>query len=286
MIVVALGGGIGNQLFQYAAARALALRLGVPLGLDRRRFEGRKWPVYALDRFAISSAPVDPGMLPMREGRILGRLLSRFGGSMRVFREKSLAFDPAVLTLADGTYLRGVFASERYFADQADAIRRDLAFANPPDARNRGLLTDIAQGTAVSIHVRRGDYVSDPRANRVHGTIESDFYRRAADHIATQAKRDLRFFVFSDDPAWAKENLRLDHPMQVVDNNGPDHGVEDLRLMSACQHHILANSTFSWWGAWMNPSPDKIVVAPKPWFRDPTLDESTIVPEGWARLPA
>ena len=97
---------------------------------------------------------------------------------------------------------------------------------------------------------------------------------------------DPTFFVFSDDPAWAAENLRLGFPMQVVAHNGRERATEDLRLMAACRHHILANSSFSWWGAWLNPSPDKIVVAPQPWFRDPAMDESTIVPERWLRLGA
>ncbi len=286
MIVVALGGGVGNQLFQYAAGRALAARLGVPLAVDRRRFEARDWPIYALDSFAIDVVPADPASLPFREGRVLGRLLSRLGGRYRTYRESGLAFDPAVPALPDGTYLRGNFQCERYFADHDAVIRRDLAFAHPPDADNRAMLETIGRSLAVSLHVRRGDYVSDPRANRVHGTMEPDFYRRAAELVAERVGGDPTFFVFSDDPAWAAENLRLGFPMQVVAHNGRERATEDLRLMAACRHHILANSSFSWWGAWLNPSPDKIVVAPQPWFRDPAMDESTIVPERWLRLGA
>jgi hypothetical protein len=286
VIAVALGGGIGNQLFQYSAARALAARLGVPLGIDGRRFEGRGWPVYALDRFSIDTAPIDPGALPFREGRVLGRLLSRFGGRFAVYREAGLTFDPAVPFLPDGTYLRGVFASERYFVDQEAVIRRDLAFVNPPDTDNRAVLARISETTAVSVHVRRGDYVTNRRANQVHGTVETDFYRRAADYVAKRSDNDITCFVFSDDPGWAAENLKLGYPMQVVSGNSPEQGVEDLRLMASCRHHILANSTFSWWGAWLNPSADKITVAPTPWFRDPSVDDSTIVPECWISLPA
>lgn len=286
MIVVALNGGVGNQLFQYAAARALALRLGVPLGLDRRWYEGHKHRSYALDRFAVSAAPVDPGLLPFRDGKILGRLLSGLGGRLRVFRERGLAFDPAVLALPDGTYLRGVFQSEAYFADQEAALRSDLAFADPPDAANRATLAAIAAGLAVSLHVRRGDYAADPKIASVHGSVGLDYYRRAVELVAARAGGDPLVFAFSDEPAWAAENLRLGFPMRIVDHNAGGAATEDLRLMAACRHHVLANSSFSWWGAWLNPSPDKIVVAPTPWFRDAALDASTIVPERWLRLPA
>jgi hypothetical protein len=285
MIVVALDGGVGNQLFQYAAARALALRLGVPVGLDRRWYEGRSDRHYALDRFAIVSEPVDPRLLPFRDGKILGRLLGGLGGRLSTYRETGLVFDPAVNGLLDGTYLRGVFQSERYFADQEAALRHDLAFADPPDADNRTMLAEIGGSLSVSLHVRRGDYVSSPKIASVHGAVGLDYYARAAALIAERAGADPLVFVFSDDPAWAGENLRLGFPMRIVDHNG-ERATEDLRLMAACRHHILANSSFSWWGAWLNPSADKIVVAPRPWFRDPALDDSTIVPDSWIRLAA
>ena len=285
MIVVALTGGVGNQLFQYAVARALALRRGVAVGLDTRWYRGRRGRNYALDRFAIRTEPVDRGLLPARDGKILGRLLAGRGGRLKVHRETGLAFDPAVADLPDGSYLRGVFQSERYFADHEATIRRDLAFADPPDAANRALLAEIGEGLSVSLHVRRGDYVANPKIASVHGTLPLDYYARAVELIASGASGDPRLYVFSDDPAWAAENLDLGLVTRIVDHNG-NRATEDLRLMAACRHHILANSSFSWWGAWLNPSADKIVVAPRPWFRDPALDDSTIVPERWVRLAA
>ena len=287
MIVVAVGGGVGNQLFQYAAARSLALTLGVPLGLDTRHYEGRAWPRYALDDFAIQTVPVEPGVLPLQDRRPHQKLLAALGfgrGAFTVFREKGLAYDPAVLALPDQTYLRGYFPSERYFLGHEPTIRSDLAFVRPLDDDNRRVLDRIAASVAVSLHIRRGDYVSNPRANRVHGTVNLDFYRRAADHIAGRVGGDPAFFIFSDDPDWVAANLRLPYPSLHVTHNGTERDTEDLRLMAACRHHIVANSTFSWWGAWLNPSPDKIVVAPRPWFRDPSKDESTMVPEGWVRI--
>ena len=135
----------------------------------------------------------------------------------------------------------------------------------------------------MSLHIRRGDYVSNAKIAGVHGTIALDYYARAAALIAERAGGDPVFFVFSDDPAWAAANLTLGWPTRIVDHNGA-RASEDLRLMAACRHHIIANSSFSWWGAWLSPAADKTVVAPQPWFRDPALDDSTIVPQGWIRL--
>ena len=287
MIVTALFGGIGNQLFQYATARALALRLGVPVGLDRRWFNGSKEREYALDRFTIADAPVDPRMVPARVGKLPSRLLSHYlRGSLRIYREKGLAFHPRVLRQRDGTYLHGYFQCECYFADQEAALRRDLAFAEPPSIDSRPVLAEISGSLAVSLHVRRGDYVSNPKLSSLFGIVTPDYYARAAELIAQRAGGEPHFFVFSNDPAWTAENLRLGFPTRIVDHNGGSRATEDLRLMAACRHHILANSSFSWWGAWLNPSAEKIVVAPQPWFRDPSLDSSTIVPERWVRLPA
>jgi hypothetical protein len=286
VIAVALGGGVGNQLFQYATARALALRLRVPLMVDDRLFRGRTWPVYALDAFAIEVVPLDEEMLPRRRGVLQAlrvRLAGR-AGQFTVFSESGFGFDQTVLTLPDWTYLKGNFQSARYFVDQETTLRRDLAFAAPMDAGNRAVADEIAATMAVSLHIRRGDYVTNPRTNRVHGTVDLDFYARAAELVASRCVSTPTFFVFSDDPAWVAENLKLRFPMRPVVHNPPEKGTEDIRLMALCRHHIIANSSFSWWGAWLKPARDKIVVAPRAWFRDPTKDESALIPQEWIRL--
>jgi hypothetical protein len=137
--------------------------------------------------------------------------------------------------------------------------------------------------SAVSIHVRRGDYVSDAGTNRFHGTCSVDYYHDAVDRISGFAPAS-HFFVFSDGIDWAKENLRLRQPVTYVDFNDGEKNYEDLRLMSLCKHHIIANSSFSWWGAWLNPNPDKIVIAPKKWFNDPSINTDDLIPNSWLRL--
>ncbi len=281
-----VGGGVGNQLFQYAAARALALRRGVPLMIDTRRYRTGRWPIYGLGAFAIEALPPD-ATLPREDRKAWRQVLNRVigpGGQFTVFREAAFAFDRTVLSLPDWTYLYGNFQSVRYFADQEATLRRDLVFVAPMRDASRAIADEIAATTAVSLHIRRGDYVTDPRANRVHEILDLDFYRRAAGLIAQQSGATPTFFVFSDDREWIADNLRLDFPLRLITHNDPSSAAEDLRLMAACRHHIIANSSFSWWGAWLNPSPDKIVVAPKAWFRDTTKDDSALIPAEWIRV--
>ncbi|CAN5381781.1 alpha-1,2-fucosyltransferase [soil metagenome] len=287
MIAVQLGGGIGNQLFQYAAARALALRLGVPLALDLRLFDNHAARRYALDAFAIETVEIDRNAFPPSARRLSGQIASWFRARRRfaTFRERRFTFDPDVPALPDWTWLAGNFQSERYFADQAAVLRRDLALRRPPEGKNRAIHDAIAGSLAVSLHVRRGDYVTNPRANAVHGLVGADFYRNAVQYVADRAGGAPAVFVFTDDPDWVAASLDIGCPFTLVRHNLAGAEAEDLRLMAACRHHIVANSSFSWWGAWLDASPDSMVIAPRPWFRDAAMDDSSLIPERWIRLP-
>ena len=133
---------------------------------------------------------------------------------------------------------------------------------------------------AVSLHIRRGDYVSNEKYNAAHGTCDLAYYARAADFIADRIGTPT-IYAFSDDPTWVAENLKLPYDVRYVDHNSAATNYEDLRLMAACQHHIIANSSFSWWGAWLNPSQDKLVAAPSQWFADPNKVNPDILPLAW-----
>ena len=149
---------------------------------------------------------------------------------------------------------------------------------------NAELASEIQATVSVGVHIRRGDYVANPIANQFHGVCSLEYYLAAIAKLKEEIGAP-RFFVFSDDIGWARQNLRLPDPTTFVDHNGEAHDYEDLRLMSLCKHHIIANSSFSWWGAWLSNNPDKIVIAPERWFRDPSMDPRDLVPEGWHRLP-
>jgi hypothetical protein len=125
--------------------------------------------------------------------------------------------------------------------------------------------------------------VSDPEIQRVHGTCGLDYYQRAVEEIA-RAESEPQFFVFSDDPAWVKDNLRLRFPTVVVEHMGARSPYEELRLMSLCRHSIIANSSFSWWGGWLNPNCGKKVIAPEQWFKSGSHDTRDLIPAAWTKL--
>jgi hypothetical protein len=190
-------------------------------------------------------------------------------------------YQPDAFAKPGHVYLAGTWASERYFDEAADSIREQFTFAAPPEDENERILDCIRSRNAVSVHVRRGDYVSIPETNERHGTCGLDYYHSAFEHIA-EREADPVVYVFSDDPAWVQEHLKLPCPTVYVTHNVGKRNYEDLRLMAACRHFIIANSTFSWWGAWLGQGDGKIVVAPKRWGNK--LDEmDDPVPENWIR---
>jgi hypothetical protein len=285
-----LFGGLGNQMFQYACARRLAHGLGSRLKLDLTAFERYGPRRYALDRLSPSAEVAAAREVEdfLRRARVSGRLprwLLRGIPGLRyeVFRERSFAFDPAVLELRGNILLEGYWQSERYFRDIAEVVRREFGLKAAPSAGGAALAARILGSNAVSVHVRRGDFVSNPEASRVHGVCGVDYYRRAVELIAG-TELQPHFFLFSDDPAWAEENLRLRFPATLVGSAGQEDAAEHLQLMSLCRHHIIANSTFSWWGAWLNPKPDKKVIAPQKWFNVETKDTRDLIPAGWTRI--
>ncbi|MEZ6131733.1 MAG: alpha-1,2-fucosyltransferase [Planctomycetaceae bacterium] len=291
MIIVRLSGGLGNQLFQFATGRALSIRHQQPLVIDDRVFHEDRFRQFGMSLFrAKFQLPVEStdvqNILPPSRKRWAAFLKWRLTHGRRLIylREKSLAFDSTVLNTGPNSYLHGYWQSEQYFADVAEEIRRELTLRIDPGGENPACLAQIRSGVSVSIHVRRGDYVSDPKASRVHGTCSVQYYRNAAQEIAGRISDPLTFYVFSDDPEWTKQNLNLPFATRYVCHNDDAHNYEDLRLMSACDHHIVANSSFSWWGAWLGQNPNRLVIAPKVWFIDPSRSDASLVPASWLRI--
>jgi hypothetical protein len=291
MIFVRLIGGLGNQMFQYAAARRLAERHRTEVVLDTSWLEtrdpgGATTRFYELGCFELAARITDRPAADYHVTGYVARARRRLGLLNRhLINESGPGFDAAVLDAPDRTVLNGYWQDVRYFEDAAPAIRAAFTFRGELSDANRATAESMAATDAVSLHVRRGDYVSNPTTSRFHGTCSLEYYA-AAIHRVSQVVKEPHFYVFSDDPAWTKAHLRCDHPMTFVDDNPPDRGFEDMRLMSACRHHIVANSSFSWWGAWLGPNDDKIVVAPRTWFRDPVANAAQELPASWVRLEA
>lgn len=287
MIIVKLIGGLGNQLFQYAAARRLAQARSVPLKLDISGFGEYKLHKYSLAHFNIAEDFADEACRPpkglLRKAADLAGGYPGAGGFTRLFKEKSLRFDPALLEAPGNVYLDGYWQSEKYFKDAEALLRGELTFREGPDKANAPLAAEIAGCAAASLHVRRGDYAANPVTTGIHGLVGMDYYERAMRLLSAKVP-GVRFFAFTDDPEWTAKNLSADYPVTLVGHNNADKNYEDLRLMSLCGHNIIANSTFSWWGAWLNAHPGKTVIAPAGWFKAGTHDSADLVPENWLRL--
>jgi Glycosyl transferase family 11 len=297
LVITRLIGGLGNQMFQYAAGRALALRRGAALKLDvtgfaavgnhtKRRYELDSFPIQGSAASDVDLARFDRAgrVRSPRLDRVLRALrVGRRDGAWPIYREPHFQFDRVMPRLQAPVYLDGYWQSDRYFSDIAGVLRQEFTVAAPLDRENEALAAGIDAVDAVSLHVRRGDYVDDPATNRFHGVCSPDYYQRAVDYVTTRVGVP-HLFVFSDDQQWTRANLRFAVPMTFVDANPPDCGYRDMRLMARCRHHIVANSSFSWWGAWLNPSREKIVVAPRRWFGASSNDTRDLIPPDWMRL--
>lgn len=292
MIISHIIGGLGNQMFQYASGRALSLARGVPLRLDTQDFEGYALHNgYELDRiFNIQAQLASKGdlraVLGWRSPTAIRRRL--FREQLQILRGPRLFVDTQftswrqIAEVPDDCYLMGNWQTEMYFKNAAATIRADFSFKLPAQGRNKELAGQIGRSEAVSLHVRRGDMAANPASLAFHGLCSLDYYRRAIAYISERVANP-EFYIFSDDIPWVKENLQLQHPCHYMDHNKGAESYNDMRLMSLCRHHIIANSSFSWWGAWLNPREDKVVVAPERWFAS-DFDSSDIVPASWIKL--
>jgi hypothetical protein len=276
-------------LFQYAMGRALATRRGTSLKFDTSKFEEYPLRSFALDHFAIEATPVTPAErrklgLPDEPATRMRRLARRLFSSstMPVIRERGFGFDPAALEAPAHCYLQGYWQSPKYFAAVEDTIRREFGFRDALSEKSSDVAKQIAQSFAVSVHVRRGDYAWNPQTRQYHGTCSPQYYA-AAEARLRERLGDPTLFVFSDDPDWAEHNLDFRSRTVIVRHNSAARDYEDLHLMTLCRHHIIANSTFGWWGAWLCRHGAKVVIAPRNWFREAIAAED-LIPADWIRL--
>ena len=289
MIVVNLMGGLGNQMFQFATGLALQTATGQQVRFAKDSYCSTRI-VHGFELDQVFRLEV-PSATPAEMRRVLGPLaahydlrraaakwpqVSRFLSSAAVF-ERDFAFVPDLPTrLQGGGYLHGYWQSESYFANARDSIESAFQFRNVA-----GITLDRPGAINVSLHVRRGDYMN---AGSVHATCTKSYYMRALSALDLPPDQTV-LHVFSDDPDWARAEVSALHPdCRFVAGHGGTESYKDMYLMSLCDHHIIANSSFSWWGAWLNRSPDKRVVAPEQWFSDPKLDSARIIPAAWQRV--
>jgi hypothetical protein len=255
-MIIKIKGGLGNQLFQYAFGRALPTKDGNLVKFDISNYDNDPLRSYKLKYFNI-------------EDHIASRIEIFFN---KVFTKVGLS----------SSYLEGYWQSEKYFLDIKDIIKKEFTLKDPLGGTAKMFIDQITSSNAISLHVRRGDYVTNGKLKNILQPLPVSYYKQAIELISKQ-RSNPHFFVFSDDVDWVKENLDIKYPVTyVLGENLKDY--EELVLMSVCKDNITANSSFSWWGAWLNNNPDKVVIAPKNWFSNEDTDSRDLIPESWIRL--
>lgn len=292
MIITNLIGGLGNQLFQYACGHAVATRHGVALRLAVDQFQG--YPLhqgFELARvFGVADGIAEEAELRALLGAwcrpSLRRAMARWWPGVRLGGRA--CFEPpgglqqGLLSVGPQAYLHGYWQSEHHFDGCTKSLRQQLRFATTPSAQNAHWAQRIEGCPSASVHMRRGDYVSNPKNRGIYAECSPAYYGAAMDAIR-DVEPDIRFFVFSDDMVWARQALAdRQGDVAFIDHNRGADSHSDMRLMSLCRHHVIANSSFSWWGAWLGERPGTITVAPQQWYLDPSKG-THVVPARWRR---
>ena len=295
MIMLRLIGGLGNQMFQYACGRMLAQTHQTALKLDISNYADDPLRHYSLGCFNLKAELATPKEIQHIGGSLLAKNTLRRSIAKkleqlkpyyrrRFIHEQGFGFDANILQAPNNICLyNGYWQSEQYFRTIQTMIRQELSIKHKLSGNNAQVAEHIYSTEAISIHVRRGDYATNLTVQQQHGILDAAYYQKSLEHLTQYTQKPV-LFIFSDDVAWCKANLQLAADTYYVDNNNDVHNYEDLRLMSLCKHHIIANSSFSWWGAWLNSNPAKQVCAPKQWFKTTNRNTHDIIPDSWAKI--
>ncbi len=294
MIITQLTGGIGNQMFQYAFARSLSLQFHSDLYLDIYSYEWDSLRDYELDAFNISPKIADRGVIdsvkkskPSLKIRLLFKLKRKPIPNYYFphIKELKFSYNETVSKIPNqSVYLEGYWQSAKYFEKYRNEILKDFKLKNRLGIEaNRYKEQILRSKVSISVHVRRGDYVQNPETTAYHGLCDLNYYFKAIQKIQDEVVKPV-FFIFSDDKDFVKVEFGQLSNCVFVENLDSD--IEELMLMSYCAHNIIANSSFSWWGAWLNNNSDKIVIAPKQWFKIQEMQNQThdLIPNQWIRL--
>lgn len=295
-VIVSLYGGLGNQLFQYSAAKAYALKNNASLTLDLFWFQivdqlkdttPRK---YALNPYKLNVNLSYIGLPWHQKKSFFDKLLykvvnfSKFSqAGTPIYSENLQGYDENFFKKTSPIWFNGYWQSYKYFDFIDDIIKKDIGAIKNINNKSRIILNQIKSSESVCIHIRRGDYVTNTNAMNTHGVCSLEYYYKGLEKVC-RGLNNPQIFIFSDDPLWVKSNFKSKFSFTIVDVNGYDDAYQDLWLMKSCQRFVIANSSLSWWAAWLSNSPKKLVVAPKKWFLSNKLDSSDLIPLDWIRL--
>jgi hypothetical protein len=301
MIVVKLMGGLGNQMFQFAAGKALSQHLDVSLKLDTTFLLDRSFKKdFTYRNYELAPFELKQDILSKKELRtffMAAHWIERLKGNSintrlfnskiplpNIYRNHNNSFDKNFFSLPNNTYIEGYWQALPYFKSYEREIR--ASFQIKPSLLEQHTLPKISGPTSVSVHIRRGDYAANNHINSVHGLCDINYYFKAMDYIASHIEGAV-FYFFSDDMPWVKKTFskaKNTYNIVFIDAQALPHF--EMLLMTQCSHNIIANSSFSWWGAWLNENASKIVISPNRWFADSNLNAQTkeLIPETWRKI--
>ena len=287
-IIVRLQGGLGNQMFQYTFGRALSMRSGMELYLDPSSLNLKKNRGYQLDAFTLSAKFADPE-------KIQSLITPHFAIRKKLWKvlkipfkyadthilEKDFPYDKDIASRKTSAYFDGYWQTEKYFSDCKEFIRRDFSFRDEEVLRRHVQYEEVLNSNSVSIHIRRGDYVKNPKYRKRLYVCKLEYYKNAMKFLAERFE-NLTFYIASDDHEWVKHNFVLSKQVRLIES---ENALSDFYIMSRCRHNIISNSSFSWWAAWLNPNESKQVLAPDIWFNPcAKIDFRDIVPDSWVKI--
>jgi hypothetical protein len=288
MIISAISDGMGNQLFRYAAGRSLSLHHNTPLKLDITNAPKLSLSYFEVPLSIASKEEIADylgifGWMSKKWRRITCKLIHKLipASRLRYYNQPSFEFDDSFFKGGGNAYLKGWWQSEKFFLSYADQIREDLAIKQEYITNVEEIATKMASQNSISLHIRRGDYLSAHFSYMV--SLSLSHYHKAIEVIAEKYPDDPILYLFSDDPAWLKDNFTSSYPFQIVSETYTKTDIEDFYLISKCKHNIIANSTFSWWAAWLNTNPSKMVIAPTKW-QETGINTKDLVPETWIKM--
>lgn len=314
MIISRISMGLGNQMFKYAAGKSLALHCNVPFKVDVSSYEGYDLRRYELEDFfeleveKASKAEVLPYLISHPVKKVFNKFRSKkirllglnyeepwmprliLQGYDRLFpphkqlmfNEPQFHYSSNFFKAKGNNYLNGYWMSWKYFKPFEEEIKKDFTVKRALVQHLDTTANDIKSCNSVSLHIRRGDFATAKNAS-LHGLIPIEFYHQAID-ILSKKWSNIRLYIFSDDIRWVKENLKTNLPVTYVSNELTHAAIEDFYLMTLCRHNIIANSTFSWWAAYLNSNPEKNVIAPRKWYNKSPYNYKDVYPLDWIIL--
>ncbi|MDD3876094.1 MAG: alpha-1,2-fucosyltransferase [Bacteroidales bacterium] len=293
MIIAQISGGLGNQLFQYALGKQLALKHNTQLKLDINIYQNPP-PGATKRQFELNNFNIEVDIASIEEIKkikrfhLKGLLKSIYWRTQYlkpyhkrdIIKEKTNLFDSNVLKASNNIYIEGYWQSEKYFKNIKDKLLKEFKPKNIINTEEYKYLNQIISSNSCSVHIRRGDYISNPKHHSIYKIIPFEYYEKSIDCV-NEKEKNVMFFIFSDDLDWAKKAFNKINNIIFVDIND---ACKSMYLMSCCKHNIISNSTFSWWGAWLNNNPDKIVVTPQEWFQiESKLKTDDLLPKDWVK---